>query len=186
MSRKSREERAEWLRQSRCFACGSPLDNTPSRFYCVRHWIRYSIRKRNLFYSKTAYKLPTNSRVRLERVQKRRFVVNFLRARFLSVAAGNSESFHNIREVLFFIDEMWSTLHLHHSFPLRTARLGGLIQFILKMDGLASGAHKRRRGWRGSQDNRHRGPRRKPNNGIRDGDPNKAVDSHHDSSQRNS
>lgn len=162
MSKATREQRQQWLKDGRCWSCGSPMKNprSPSNYYCLRHFIRYGLRKRNLFFTKTVYNLPKNSRVRLERIVRRRAIINYLRSRYVAIRNKHVLPFSTIREALFFIDEMWSTLHLHHSFPLRTARLGKLISYLMQLDAYASGTLLQRKGWRGPSYNRKTGPRR--------------------------
>jgi hypothetical protein len=127
---------------------------SPSQYFCLRHVIRYGLRKRYLFFSKHLYSLPHHSRVRRERMSRRRQIIAHIRSRFIAVHDRHISPFASLREVIFFIDDMWTVCRLHHSFPLRSARLVTLIKYLMLLDGYASGSIIPRRSWRGPLTNR--------------------------------
>jgi len=154
-----RAKRDKWVAEGKCFVCGKPVEaqsNIDKRL-CVFHYIRLALRKREIFYIKPIYRSHT-SRVKRERFLRRQFIVNYLRARYIALRDGHVKPFANFREALFFIDDMWSELSLYHSFPLRTARVGDLIAFLMHLDYLATKGWKK--GWVGSPANRRHSPER--------------------------
>lgn len=155
---RSRERRQAWAATGRCFVCG--LTREPefhlSTMLCLHHFIRANLRQRGIFFVNPQYS-SANSRVRKDRRTRRPLIANYLRARYIAVNHRRIEPFANIREALFFIDQMWDDLKLNHSFVLRKFRLTGLVEFLFHLDRIATGKGQRLKQWRGPMSNRHTG-----------------------------
>lgn len=144
----------DWVKAGKCFVCGRDREaEFATKYqYCLTHYIRWRLRRHKIFIRRAHYRSP-NSRVANERRRKFPLILHYLRSRYLAVHSKTVEPFSNIREALFWVDDMWSTLHLHHSFILRRFALSRFVRFLFHLDYLASRGWPRSGGWVGSKSN---------------------------------